>query len=295
MITPEYLAPLWAAHPDALAAPVRDLDFPAFGVRFTDKPYQLGVLNLSKDSNYRETVCPTLDHALYRARRMRLEGAPLIYIGAEATAAHADIINAQGQTSLLLPVVEALTAEGIMTSIDTYLPEVAEACLKAGAPVINITGRIDDPDFYLLVASHGAGVILCYTPGKTNRDQAALPAAEDIVTAQMDYFRETLERVTKAGVERIWLDPGFGFFLNLPDGADRLRYQTESILGAFRFRVFGWPVCVTLPSSVFLFRDEVRCAETCYGTLAVLAKANLIRSHEVARVQPVLDILEYSQ
>jgi hypothetical protein len=30
------------------------------------------------------------------------------------------------------------------------------------------------------------------------------------------------------------------------------------------------------------------------AVLALLAKANLLRSHEVARVQPVLDLLDYS-
>ena len=51
------------------------------------------------------------------------------------------------------------------------------------------------------------------------------------------------------------------------------------------------PVCVTLASPVAMFREEVRSAETCFATLAVLAKANLLRSHEVARVQPVIESL----
>ena len=34
----------------------------------------------------------------------------------------------------------------------------------------------------------------------------------------MAFFRQRLELATAAGVERIWIDPGFGFALNLPDG-----------------------------------------------------------------------------
>ena len=46
-----------------------------------------------------------------------------------------------------------------------------------------------------------------------------------------------------------------------------------------------------MASTVYLFHDEVRVAETAMAVLALLAKANLLRSHEVARVQPVIDML----
>ena len=77
----------------------------------------------------------------------------------------------------------------------------------------------------------------------------------------------------------------------LPDGPARVAYQIESMLQAFRFRVLGWPVCVTLPSPVAMFKEEVRSAETCFAVLALLSKANLLRSHEVARVQPIIETL----
>jgi dihydropteroate synthase len=98
--------------------------------------------------------------------------------------------------------------------------------------------------------------------------------------------------VTGSGVDKVWIDPGFGFALNLPDGPERVRYQTDNLLQSFRFRELGWPVCVTMASSVYLFHDEARVAETGMAVLALLAKANLLRSHEVARVQPILDLLE---
>ena len=85
---------------------------------------------------------------------------------------------------------------------------------------------------------------------------------------------------------------GFGFALNLPDGPERVRYQTDNTLQSFRFRELGWPVCVTGASSVYLFHDEARVAETGMAALALLAKANLLRSHEVARVQPMIDLLD---
>ena len=292
MIEPGYLLPLWQRHSDALEKPVRSFEFPAHGRVFDDRPYQMGVLNLSRDSSYRESITHTVEAALYRARRMTIEGAAMVDVGAESTGATADLVDVDGQLASLLPVVEALVADGILVSVETYHTGVALAALRAGARVINLTGRVDEPELYQAIAHHDAGLVLCYTPGATARSADALPSADVLVDEQMDFFAERLDVATGSGVERIWIDPGFGFALNLPDGPDRVRFQTESTLQAFRFRALGWPVCVTLASSVYLFHDEVRVAETAGAVHAVLGRANLIRSHEVARVQPVLDTLE---
>ncbi len=47
-----------------------------------------------------------------------------------------------------------------------------------------------------------------------------------------------------------------------------------------------------MTSSVYLFHDEVRVGETASAVLALMAKGNLLRSHEVARVQPVIDMID---
>lgn len=292
MITPEALSSLWERHRAALDAPVRSLEFPRQGRRFDDRPYQLGVVNLSRDSSYRESIVHNLDAALYRARRMTIEGAAMIDIGAESTGTTADLVDIERQIDSLVPVIEALVGEQMMVSAETYHTDVAVAALEAGAAVINLTGRVDDPALYEAIARHEAGLILCYTPGTTARSGDDVPSAETMIDEQMSFFRDRLEMITDAGVERIWIDPGFGFALNLPDGPERVRYQTDNLIQSFRFRELGWPTCVTMASSVYLFHDEARVAETAMALLAVQAKANLIRSHEVARVQPVIDMAD---
>ncbi len=292
MITPDQLLPLWSAHREALTHPIKTFSFPHFGRTFEDRPYQMGVINLSRDSTYRESLCLDVEAALYRARRMTVEGCVMIDIGAESTGETADLIDIDGQIASLVPVVRTIADDGILVSAETYHAEVARAALEAGAGIINLTGRIDDPAFYEMIARHEAGLVLCYTPGENARSSDELPSSDVIVERQLAFFRERLKLAAAAGITRIWIDPGFGFALNLPDGRERVRYQTESVLQAFRFRILGWPVCVTMASSVFLFRDEVRCAETAMAVLALLSKSNLLRSHEGARVQPVIEMLE---
>lgn len=292
MIDPDVLLPMWEAHRDALAHPIRTFDFPRFGRRFEDRAYQMGVVNLSRDSSYRESIAHGVDGALYRARRMTLEGAAIVDVGAESTGATADVLDTSAQIRSLVPIVRALSEDGILVSAETYHTDVAVAALEAGAGVINLTGRVDDVELYEHIARHEAGLVLCYTPGDTARSTDDVPAADVMIDEQLAFFRERLAMIEAAGVERIWIDPGFGFALNLPDGPARVRYQTDNTLQSFRFREFGWPVCVTGTSSVYLFRDEVRSAETGWAALALLAKANLLRTHEVARVQPMLDLAD---
>ena len=48
------------------------------------------------------------------------------------TAARVDELK---QTSQLLPILKTFSQEGVLTSVETYYPEVARECLKAGAQV----------------------------------------------------------------------------------------------------------------------------------------------------------------
>ncbi|EEE45919.1 dihydropteroate synthase [Roseibium alexandrii] len=294
MISADRVLPLWLKYREALETPIRTFDFPKFGKKFEDRTYQMGVLNLSPDSSYRETVCHTLQAALYRGRRMTLEGAAMVDIGGESTGDTADIVSIERQIDRMRPAVSALADENILVSVETYHPEVAVALLEAGAGVVNLTGRVDDKSFYQAIAKHEAGLILCYTPGENARSSDDLPPVDQVFDAQLLFFKDRVAMAEDAGIERLWVDPGFGFALNLPDGPDRIRYQTDSILQSFRLRELGWPVTVQLTGHVFLFRDEVRVAQTSAATLAVLSKANMVRSHEVPRVQPVLHLQDYA-
>ena len=52
-----------------------------------------GVINLSRDSSYRESIAHDVPAALSRARRMTVEGAVMIDIGAESTGTNADLVD----------------------------------------------------------------------------------------------------------------------------------------------------------------------------------------------------------
>jgi len=248
----------------------------------------MGVINLSADSWYRESVVTSTDSALARARRLRAEGAHLIDLGAESSLHHAARIDPAQQIATLLPILQPLAQEGSLISVETYQPEVARRCLEAGAAVLNLTGSRPPDDLYRTVAAHRAGIILCYVQGENVRAVGDFVHSPDHATALLDYFRREIDRAVQAGVHAIWIDPGLGFYYkNLQDSTARIRYQAETFLHTFRLRTLGWPVCHALPHAFEFFQDEVRSAESLFAVLALLGKTDLLRTHEIPKVRAV--------
>jgi dihydropteroate synthase len=105
-----------------------------------------------------------------------------------------------------------------------------------------------------------------------------------------------VEAATRAGVTRLWLDPGLGFYYrNLQDSAARIRHQMRIFLQGFRLRALGWPVCQALPHAFECFGEEVRSAEPFFAVLALLGHADLLRTHEIGKVRGVLRTLDLAR
>ncbi|MCX6946370.1 MAG: dihydropteroate synthase [Verrucomicrobia bacterium] len=288
MLSLESLAELAHHHAAALPAKVAEFEIRGHSFNSANRPHLMGVINLSADSWYRESVVTSTDSALARARRLRAEGANLIDLGAESSLHHAARIDPAQQIATLLPILQPLAQEGSLISIETYQPEVARRCLEAGAAVLNLTGSRPPDDLYRTVAAHRAGIILCYVQGENVRAVGDFVHSPDHATALLDYFRREIDRAVQAGVHAIWIDPGLGFYYkNLQDSTARIRYQAETFLHTFRLRTLGWPVCHALPHAFEFFQDEVRSAESLFAVLALLGKTDLLRTHEIPKVRAV--------
>jgi len=286
------MAALADAHAAALAAPVRAFDI---GGRMFDcdvHPEMMGVVNLSRDSWYRESVVHDADAAIRRGAVLAAQGAAIVDIGAESTLEHAARVSPEDQVAAVLPVVRGLGGQGILTSVETYSPEVARVVLGAGANVLNLTGVEREDEVYAAAAEHDAAIIMCFVQGANVREVNDLVLGADPIPALIEHFGPRIDRAVAQGVERIFIDPGLGFYYgNLLDGPTRVRHQVKVFINTFRLRVLGWPVCHALPHAFDFFGDEVRSAEPFFAVLASLGRTGLFRTHEVPRVGAVLDTL----
>jgi len=288
----EQLAELLEQNRAAAAARVKEFPIGGRPFAFNSHPAIMGVINLSPDSWYRESVCLTAEAAVQRGRTLVAQGVDIVDVGAESTLAQAARADDQAQNRKLIPVVRELRAAGILVSVETYSPAVTRACLEAGANLLNLTGTDAGDDLFRQVADHGAAVILCYVQGKNVREVGDFDFSADPIEMMREHFSRQIETAQRNGVDKIILDPGLGFYYrNLQDSTMRVRHQMNIFLNTFRLRALGFPVCHALPHAFEFFRDEVRCAEPFFAVLAALGKTDLFRTHEVPRIRAVLETM----
>jgi hypothetical protein len=91
MLNLETLAELLEKHRDAASARVKEFALQDKFFAFNSRPSIMGVINLSPDSWYRESVCLTAEGAIERGKVLAAQGAEIVDIGAEST-----LLNVRG-------------------------------------------------------------------------------------------------------------------------------------------------------------------------------------------------------
>ena len=178
-----------------------------------DRLVVIGVLNVTPDSFSDGGRFTSLDDAVAHGCRLANDGADLVDVGGESTRPGADRVDAAEEERRVIPVIEALVANGIRVSIDTYRAVVAERALAAGASVVNdVSGGLGDPDMAAVVRAAGCPWILMHWRGHSRRMQD-LAHYVDVVDDVRRELAERVEAANQAGIssDRIVIDPGLGF------------------------------------------------------------------------------------
>src|SRR4051812_25579807 len=139
MISLSELAALHSEYADDLASPVGPVTVGGVTIGGPD-PVLMGTVNLSRDSTYRESIAVSTEAAIRKARIDVARGAQVVDVGAESSNARAARVEGPRQRATLVPVIEAL-AEDCVVSVEPYRPDVVAAALAAGARLLNLTGR----------------------------------------------------------------------------------------------------------------------------------------------------------
>ena len=292
MISLETLAALAAAHPDDVGLAIPPIEIKGRVLDTDARAAVMGVVNLSHDSTYRSSIAPSIADAIRRGRVLAAQGADIVDVGAESTNGPRARVGSEEQIRRLVPVVEALAADGILVSSESYDVDVLRAVLAAGAALVNLTGSTEDDPVFELAAEHDAAVVLCHVEGSNARDLDGADLATDPLPRMLTTFGRRIERARALGVSSLVVDPGVGFRFGVPQTPEeRPAHQTTIVLHAFRLRRLGVPVCQSVPHGFALFQDEFRTGEAFFTVLARLGGAGLIRTHEVPRIVPVLRAL----
>jgi dihydropteroate synthase len=179
----------------------------------SDRIVVMGVLNVTPDSFSDGGRYTSVDDAVAHAGQMRAEGADLIDVGGESTRPGAQRVDAAEETRRVLPVIKALTAQGVPVSVDTYRASVAAAAVDAGASVVNdVSGGLGDPDMARVVRDAACPWILMHWRGHSASMQQ-LAHYDDVVADVRTELSARVDEALAAGVDRaqLVLDPGLGF------------------------------------------------------------------------------------
>jgi dihydropteroate synthase len=206
----------------------------------------MGIVNVTPDSfsdggRYLDPAA-----AIAHARRLIAEGAEIVDLGAESTRPGSEPVPADEQLRRLLPVVEALAADGACVSVDTASAAVARQTLSAGAAIVNDVTALGDPEMARVVVEAGAGVVLMHMRG-TPRTMQLDPRYDDAAREVAEWLGARLESARRAGVEaeRVALDPGIGF-------GKTARHNFELLARLEELAALGRPVVVGVSRKSFL-------------------------------------------
>ncbi len=235
----------------------------------------MGVINVSPDSKNTHTVARSVDEALLMADRYHQWGATLIDLGGQSSHLDNPTIDASDEDSRVVPVIEALAAEGHLVSIDTWKPEVAEAAILAGAVIVNDTGGLADPQMREVVAGSDVAVIAVHVEGANPHAVDEVEIRDDKAEVTAEQFRALLDDLARDGIENVILDPGIA--LNYRGDYEAYsRMQLQVIAGSDHLRQLARPTLMPIPRK----RDGHRLAV--YIGMALEHEADIIRVHDVA-------------
>jgi dihydropteroate synthase len=210
-------------------------------------------------------------------------GADIIDVGGESSRPGASPVPADEELRRVIPVIEALAADGVVVSVDTSKPAVARAAVAAGAEIVNDVTAASEHGMTEVMAEWNPGVILMHMRG-TPRTMQQDPVYQDVVDEVGLFLADRARRVIAAGVDpaSVAIDPGIGF-------GKTVRHNLELIDGLGKLAGLGFPVVLGASRKSFLgrltgiedpgARDEATAVTTALG---FERGARVFRVHDVA-------------
>ncbi|MFS0825876.1 dihydropteroate synthase [Pseudomonas phoenicis] len=256
------------------------------------RTHVMGILNVTPDSFSDGGRFARRDQALFHAQAMVEAGATLIDIGGESTRPGADPVTAAQELERVVPMVEAIAARlDVVISVDTSTPEVMLESARVGAGLINDVRALEREGALAAAAATGLPVCLMHMRGEPGTMQDA-PHYTDVTAEVRAYLQQRMAVCGAAGipVERIILDPGFGFAKTLEHNLSLFKHlkaleelHRPLLVGVSRKSMIG----LTLQRPV----DERLYGSLALAALAMTKGASILRVHDVAETVDVVRMI----
>ncbi|MES2182591.1 MAG: dihydropteroate synthase [Pseudomonadota bacterium] len=247
-----------------------------------DRPYVMGIVNVTPDSFSDGGKFSSTDLAVAQALTLIAEGADILDIGGESTRPGAIPVSQDEELRRVIPVIQALNEVAkVPLSIDTYKPEVMRAAIAAGADIVNDVRALQEEGALEVVAASNVGVCLMHMQG-TPQCMQLDPSYVDVVAEVKQFLSDRVNAALAYGItrERILLDPGFGF-------GKRTVHNLALIQHLHELTDIGLPLLVGLSRKAVLGQiaggDELQRlhAGIAASVISAMKGAKILRVHDV--------------
>lgn len=273
-----------ALHPTRLPCGNRVLDL--------SRTHVMGILNITPDSFSDGGRFAQRDLALRHAEAMMLAGATLIDVGGESTRPGARSVSPVEELERVAPVVEAISAElDVIISVDTSTPAVIRETVRLGAGLINDVRALRRDGALDAAVATGLPVCLMHMRGEPT-DMQNDPHYTDLVGEVSAFLRERMDQCVAAGipVERIILDPGFGFAKTLEHNLSLFKHMEA-------LHVLGRPLLVGVSRKSMIGKvldkpvDQRLHGALALAAMAMINGAKILRVHDVPETVDVVRMI----
>ncbi|MBA3506354.1 MAG: dihydropteroate synthase [Betaproteobacteria bacterium] len=254
------------------------------------RPLVMGILNVTPDSFSDDGAFFDRERALDHARGMTADGADLIDIGGESTRPGSEPVAETVELARVIPLVETLSREGVLVSVDTMKAGVMRAVISSGAAMINDVRALREEGALAAVVASGVAVCLMHMQGDP-RSMQDNPQYGNVACEVEAFLAKRARDCEAAGVarDRIVLDPGFGF--------GKTKEHNLALLRALpALTELGYPILVGLSRKSMLKQltgrpVQERLPASLAAALAAVARgASIVRVHDVRETVDALDV-----
>ena len=260
-------------------------------------PRLVGIVNITEDSfsdggRYLEPAA-----AVEHARRLRAEGADIIELGPAASHPDSKPVTAAEEQRRLAPVLEALAADGIGVSVDSFHPETQRFAIARGADYLNDTHGFPHSGMYSALAASRCRLVVMHSVQRAGTATRIVTDPAATWAGIVRFFSERLTALQAAGIssDRLVIDPGLGYFLG-----SNPEPSLTALAGIAELKArFGVPVMVCPSRKSFLRtltgKDiaNIGPATLAAEIFAACQGADYIRTHDVAAIRDALTVLSY--
>ena len=246
----------------------------------------MGILNCTPDSFYEGSRTQTEYEIEARAEQIISEGGSIIDVGAYSTRPGATEVSQDEEMRRLRMALTAIRRrhKDATLSVDTFRAEVAQMAVEEfGVELINDVTEGSDDRMFATVARLKAGYVLM--------------SVQPDMDSMVEHFRKEVDELQALGVERIILDPGFGFGktpvvegnYRVLNGMQRLRgeFPELPVLAGVSRKRMVWQLLDCSPNDATALQGTMLL-----NLLALERGADILRVHDVKEAADTIKVYE---